>query len=746
MSDLFNPITRSLPGAATGPTVVSGVIADPPRSLLGLITGTILKGTVVGKGADGLTTIATDKGTVSVATNAALPAGSAVTLEVRNAGGDRLQVLILAVETAAARNNAASQSTSSGHAGGANTAATASGAAAGAARKADAKPAARPTGPPTIEIAGSSVKAIVVQTPAAASLLPTPDVEIEPFTPPSPPISTPPDAAQKAQILAQARAMIEPQTAPAQTVTTSSSTTTPTTAPNPVPTGTTPTGNLPTSGQATTLPLNLLPTGTPIAADVSLLLASGAPPPSGTPSNPVVLPEPGVPLQIGGTALQPEVAARIAALFAAANASEPVPSNAGGEAGPPGSPAATVPAGAPPTSNVPPGAAPTPTPIGALPTGAVNPLPPGSLPAANVPPGTMPASLGPAASPLLAQILGTASPAAAPGPAVPLLLPAGSELTLHVVAVLPTKGGEIEFAPEAAHLTGGAAPIIGKVLGYTRAGFAVIDTPNGALMMQERARLPVGAQVALVLEPRATPVAAPLPPITNPQQALLSLSSGWPTLDDVLAVLRASGATPDDGAPPPPPGIPQTGPRLAAGLAGAISAFRNGDLEKLLGPMLAARKLPIEKEEMGKRLKEEFTQLSDLGKDRPAVDWRAFFLPIYDERIGLTQINLYYRHNTGGGTGDDKDKKDQGTRFLVDVNFAALGAFQLDGLIRGKRFDLMIRSRRRLSRNQRQEIIGIFDNALEVGGAKGALEFRTVEAFPVSPLDELRQSHDHLTA
>ena len=94
----------------------------------------------------------------------------------------------------------------------------------------------------------------------------------------------------------------------------------------------------------------------------------------------------------------------------------------------------------------------------------------------------------------------------------------------------------------------------------------------------------------------------------------------------------------------------------------------------------------------------------------------------------------------------DKDKKDQGTRFLVDVNFAALGAFQLDGLIRGKRFDLMIRSRSRLSRNQRQEIAAIFDNALEVGGGTGALEFRTVEVFPVSPLDELRQSHDHLTA
>jgi hypothetical protein len=327
------------------------------------------------------------------------------------------------------------------------------------------------------------------------------------------------------------------------------------------------------------------------------------------------------------------------------------------------------------------------------------------------------------------------------------MLPAGSELTLHVVAVLPTKGGEIEIAPEAARLTspGQSALLIGKVLGYTRAGHAVIDTPAGALMMQERTRLPVGAQVALVLEPIVAAPAAPLPPITSPQQALLYLSNRWPALDDLIAVLRGAPlGTPSDGETPPPPGVPQTGPKLAAGLAAAISVFRSGEVERLLSPLLAGRKIPIEKEEMVKRLKEEFTQLSDLAKDRPAVDWRALFLPVYDPRVGLTQINLYYRHNTGEGS--EKDKKDQGTRFLVDVNFAALGAFQLDGLIRGKRFDLMIRSRSRLSRNQRQDIIEIFENALEVGGATGALEFRTVEVFPVSPLDELRQSHDDFTA
>jgi hypothetical protein len=658
MSDLFNPVGRSL-GGFTGPNVLSGVVPDPPRSLLGLVTGTILKGTVLGKGSDGLTTVATDKGTVSVATNAQLPAGSSVMLEVRNAGGDRLQVLILSVETPGGR-SAPTNQPSSGQAAAPSSAGSSSSGAANAAGQNTPQPSSRPTGPPPIEIVGSSVKAIVVQAPAATSLLPTPDVDIDPFTAPSLPISVPADAAQKAQLLAQARPLVQ----------------TPDLLPTP-----------PSSGSTPNAPLLPQPPGGPPTAI----------PPAAMPPNLAGLIEATLP-QLGGTTLQPEVATRIAALFAAASA------------------------------------------------GTATPLPAVPLPAT---PPAAPAVRPTAAGPLLTQILvGSIAP---PGPAVaqaatPILaLAPGTELTLHVVAVLPTKGGEIEIAPEAAKLTGAAAPMIGTVLGYTRAGHAVIDTPNGLLMMQERTRLPVGAQVALILEPIVAPPTAALAPITTPQQALLFLSRGWPTLDDLLSVLRGAAPNPNDPAPAAPPGIAQTGPKLAAGLAAAMTALRAGDIEKLLGPMLASRKLPIDKEEMVKRLREEFTQLSDLARDRPSVDWRALFLPVYDPRIGLTQINLYYRHN-GGGEGSDKDKKDQGTRFLVDVNFAALGAFQLDGLIRSKRFDLMIRSRSRLSRNQRQDIIGIFENALEVGGCTGALEFRTVETFPVSPLDELRQSHDDLTA
>jgi hypothetical protein len=635
MSDIF-PVGRVVPGGFTGPNLVTGVISDPPRNLIGLAPGTILKGTVLGRGPDGLTSVATDKGVVKVATTAQLPAGSAVTLEVRNAG-DRLQVLILSVDTAAGRQGATAAPPPSGGA-------TGSGGVAGSA------PPPPPSGdegietttrpPPPIEFVGNSVRAIVVHTPPPSTLLPTPDVDIEVFTPPQAPIEIPADPAQKAQLLAQARLLVQ---TPADLFpgTQSQAQAGATAAMPGMP--------VPVTGEP-------VPVAAPGATAGAARIATQIPPAAA-----VLLP--------------PDIAQRIAALFAEANAA---------------------------------------TPAAALP-------------------------------PQLAH-LNVGGPIAAGQAPLIAKIATGAEVTLNIIAVLPAKGGTVEIAPEAVKLTGAMVPLLGTVLGYTRAGHPVIETPAGAIMLQQRTRLPVGAQVAIILDPvAAAPAAAVagLLPVTSPQQALFQLSSSWPTLDDVISILRGAGAA--DGTPPPPPGVPQTGPKLAAGLATAMAALRSGDVEKLLGPLLAGRKVPADKEDIVKRLRDEFAQLSSLAQDRPGADWRALFLPIYDERIGLSQINLYYRRG-GGGKKDEPEGKDTGTRFLVEVNFAALGAFQLDGLVRGKRFDLMVRSRRPVPPSQRRDLFAIFEDALALSGTSGGLEFRTVDRFPVSPLEELRQSHEQVTA
>jgi hypothetical protein len=702
MSDSVSPVGRLLPNVM-GPALQTGVISDPPRNLAALVPGTILRGTVMGRGSDGLVSVAIDQGTVKVATNAQLPPGSSVTLEVRNAG-DRLQVLILAVDSTNSRSptpSAGSQSGnstmpastnmpgsvagSSGNAASSGTASTGTpgvgtsgigtsgSAASGAAASASGATGNTAANPPpveasTIEVVGSSLKGVVVQTPPSGSLLnvPNPDPETVVLTP-SGPISVPSDAVLKAQLLAQTLQIVAPEALRSSIGIPEAL---------PLPGETRPSGL--TAGPPPSQPPVLQTAAANATTDIVLDIV---------PTSPT-----GAPLPAPGIALQPEVAAKILALFAA-------------DAPPPG----------------------------ALPSTAI---------AGTTIAGTTIAE---------AVTTGTALPNAMPaGTPQPSALPAGTELTLHVIAVLPGQGQPLEIAPEAARLAFAAAPLVGRVLGYTKAGFPVVDTPAGAVMLQQKAQLPVGAQVALAFEIDRQPRAEALPLPTTPQQAMLYFSRGWPTLEDLFAVLSAGGpAQSDPDNPPDNPLIrllPQTGPKLAAGLMTAAAAVRSGDVEQLLGAFLASRKLPVGKEDVVRRLRQEFSQIADLAKDQPDVDWRALFLPVYDERIGLTQINLYYRQGHGSGGKDDPEQKNSGTRFVIEVNFALLGAFQLDGLVRRKRFDLMIRSRKRLTQAQRREIHGIFEEALGLNGYAGSLEFRTVETFPVAPLDEMQQSHSRMTA
>ena len=138
-----------------------------------------------------------------------------------------------------------------------------------------------------------------------------------------------------------------------------------------------------------------------------------------------------------------------------------------------------------------------------------------------------------------------------------------------------------------------------------------------------------------------------------------------------------------------------------------------------------------------RRLRGEFAQLSSLAQEKPEIEWRALFLPYLDDQNRVQRINLYYRRPRSGEAGDDEKN---GTRFVVEADFTRLGPFQLDGLMRQQRFDLMVRSRIRLDERMRRDIEAIYEDARGLTGFAGSIAFQTVDAFPVMPLEELKQS------
>ena len=87
---------------------------------------------------------------------------------------------------------------------------------------------------------------------------------------------------------------------------------------------------------------------------------------------------------------------------------------------------------------------------------------------------------------------------------------------------------------------------------------------------------------------------------------------------------------------------------------------------------------------------------------------------------------------------DDDDERDD-IRFVVDLDLSALGAMQLDGLVHGKRLDLILRSHAELPVAMRHDVARVFDDALGVSGMEGSLIIEVIPRFPVSPFEDMKR-------
>ena len=83
--------------------------------------------------------------------------------------------------------------------------------------------------------------------------------------------------------------------------------------------------------------------------------------------------------------------------------------------------------------------------------------------------------------------------------------------------------------------------------------------------------------------------------------------------------------------------------------------------------------------------------------------------------------------------------KVEDVRFVIDLDLSALGAMQLDGLVHGKRLDLILRSQAELPVAMRHDIARVFDDALDISGMEGSVIIEFTPEFPVSPFEEMRR-------
>lgn len=202
----------------------------------------------------------------------------------------------------------------------------------------------------------------------------------------------------------------------------------------------------------------------------------------------------------------------------------------------------------------------------------------------------------------------------------------------------------------------------------------------------------------------------------------------WSALEEALcALMEAAPIDRRDAAIPP--GVPQPGPRLASGMLFFLSAIAAGELSAWFGKRPLETLTSLGRGDLVTGLSRDFAQAGRLF-DAAGSEWRCLAMPLFDgDKVG--PIHLFFRR----GRGKEAGGRHAATRFIVDLALARLGDLQLDGLVRPRRFDLILRTRAPLPHHMRRDIAAIYESANEAGGTSGQIAFQANATWQPMALD-----------
>ncbi len=299
------------------------------------------------------------------------------------------------------------------------------------------------------------------------------------------------------------------------------------------------------------------------------------------------------------------------------------------------------------------------------------------------------------------------------------LIPSMSQL--RIVSVTPL--GEAPPLPQ-------QGQILGEVEFVTTNGQPSIRAGGQSFLLRMPASLPIGTQVVF----ESTPM--------TPQQVMTSFqmdalrqtaapsgftplwSTTWPALQETMDALAALGAMPNAQAIKD--SIPSPTPRLVPTALFFLAALRSGAVESWLGEGTLQSLRQAGKSSLADRLTGDFGKISAQSKEPLSGEWRAISMPMmHDGEIG--QMQFYIRRQNQ----DDTPEKDGDaraaapTRFILNLHLSRMGDMQLDGLLRKKTFDLILRSADALPESMRRELMGSFTKGLKQAEMEGGISFQT---------------------
>jgi len=371
--------------------------------------------------------------------------------------------------------------------------------------------------------------------------------------------------------------------------------------------------------------------------------------------------------------------------------------------------------------------------------------------AANQPQPTLPQTTAPA--PVATPLPQTAQQPQAQLPNIPAAYTAASQ------AARAQQNQFVQVNPQSSETP--LTQFTGTIIAREPSGDLVVRTPIGMIKLLPEslsglANLPVGTNFNIELMSADAPIKRAVPSALLPQQpltnlppsldALLRISNQWPTLQQILDWARTQTHNPALMQELSDRIIPKLDARMGASMLFFLTALRGADAKQWLGDRVSSALEAAGRGDLIQRLTGEFSLLRGLMADAPANlpppgQWQPFFVPVmYDGQ--LSQLRFYVKRDKPS---KDKRKKQEDTRFIVEVELSEMGELQLDGFVRQKQdatqVDIVLRSLRGLDEGQQQDIRTIFNEASQITGFQGELQFQLVRSFAVRPLEELLADH-----
>lgn len=377
---------------------------------------------------------------------------------------------------------------------------------------------------------------------------------------------------------------------------------------------------------------------------------------------------------------------------------------------------------------------------------------PGGQPSGHIP---APASGGPA-SPAAAPNPGNAS--SLPLPAALQQLSAGARFQIQLTAINSGSAGAttnqgaqsslsgqspVTNAAPANALTAAGGPaatrpdpvLSGTVIASAAKGRPVLQTSFGILSLDNGIQLPLGTRVQIQVLANSLPQPASSGALNAPsalQPATGSMLT-WPSLDAVAAQSATNGLS-GPLASKILQRIPAAGAALGSNMLFLLSALNTGQLSGWLGRATLDQMQREGQGDLATKLDQDFAQAGRIS-DAGGGEWRTLILPFLDDNQ-IRQLRLFIRRDQDDaeGGGHDQSAADA-TRFLLEIELSELGDLQLDGLIRAKLFDLVLRTRKAFSQATREEIIRIFSESNHDLGLAGQIFFEASDEWRSKTLE-----------